>query len=74
MTVFLLWDKVREEHGELPQLVDVYATRESAEAMRQRLICNSAGLPDDDSVEAAIEELGYDATEDYEIEERKVNQ
>lgn len=31
VTVALLWDHSREEHGEGPSLVDVYESREAAE-------------------------------------------
>ena len=43
MYVYLVWDSSREEHGEAPELVGVYATKELAD--------EAVGEDDDLSIE-----------------------
>lgn len=43
-TVYLLWDSSRAEHGEAPELVDIYATHEAANEAIETL-----GIHEDDA-------------------------
>ena len=70
--VFLLWDKSREEHGEEPQLIDVYESNDAAARAEERMIREEYGAPDDKPMLEVMYDAGYDVYEDYEIEMREV--
>jgi hypothetical protein len=40
MNVFIVWDKSRQEHGEIVELLDIFYTREDADLyLREDMLC-----------------------------------